>query len=108
MTKSSSQFSVEDRVESGQIGTDDYDTGKVVAIDGDEVTIAWDTLRGATTRERVGSVSGAPVKEPRRQTVKQRHEIARNPSTPADVLKQLGTHKNKWVRWYVANSKAAR
>jgi hypothetical protein len=39
-----------------------------------------------------------------KQTVKQRHEIARNPSTPADVLVQLGTDKNKYVRMCVASN----
>jgi hypothetical protein len=34
--------------------------------------------------------------------VKQRHEISRNPSTPVDVLVQLGTDKNKYVRMCVA------
>ena len=38
------QFNVGDRVEGGKYGTEDYDTGRVVAIDGDVVTIAWDTL----------------------------------------------------------------
>jgi 3-methyladenine DNA glycosylase AlkC len=37
-----------------------------------------------------------------KQTVKQRHEIARNPSTPADVLVRLATDKNKYVRMCVA------
>lgn len=35
---------VGDRVEGGKRGTADYDTGRVVEIDGDRVRVAWDTL----------------------------------------------------------------
>lgn len=30
-------------VEGGQYGTDDYDTGKVIAVDGDQFWVGWDT-----------------------------------------------------------------
>lgn len=34
---------VGDRVEAGKPGTEDYDTGKIVAITGDSADVAWDT-----------------------------------------------------------------
>jgi len=37
------QFNVGDRVEGGKYGTEDYDTGRVVAVDVDTVTVGWDT-----------------------------------------------------------------
>lgn len=42
---SETELKINDRVEGGQHGTEDYDTGRVVAIDGgDQVTVAWDSL----------------------------------------------------------------
>jgi hypothetical protein len=37
------ELKIDDRVQGGQI-PDDYDTGRVVAIDGEQVTVAWDSL----------------------------------------------------------------
>jgi hypothetical protein len=37
----SSEFEVGDRVEGGE--GDDHDTGRVIEIDGDEITVAWDS-----------------------------------------------------------------
>lgn len=34
-------LAVGDEVEGGEVGTDDYDTGRVVAVDGEQVTVAW-------------------------------------------------------------------
>lgn len=36
-------FAVGDRVEAGRPGTEDHDTGRVVAVEGDMVTVAWDS-----------------------------------------------------------------
>lgn len=33
-----------DRVEGGTRGTDDWDTGRVSGVNGDRVTVAWDSL----------------------------------------------------------------
>jgi len=41
-------FAIDDRVEGGEIPAD-YDTGTVVEVDGDEVTVAWDS--GVTTTQ---------------------------------------------------------
>lgn len=43
-------LTVGDRVESGTPGTDDYDTGIVDRIDGDQVTVRWDSLVVTTQR----------------------------------------------------------
>lgn len=34
-------INVGDRVEAGRKGTEDYDMGRVVGIDGDQVEVAW-------------------------------------------------------------------
>lgn len=38
------------RVEGGEPGTEDHDTGRVVSVKGDMVTVAWDS--GVTTTQR--------------------------------------------------------
>jgi hypothetical protein len=45
------QLNVEvgDRVEGGAPGTEDHDTGRVVEVDGSQVTVAWDS--GVTTTQ---------------------------------------------------------
>lgn len=35
------EIKVGDKVAAGKEGTEDYDTGTVVAVDGDQVTVAW-------------------------------------------------------------------
>lgn len=44
MNTESHVLKINDRVEGGQRGTEDYDTGRVDAIDGDNVTVSWDSL----------------------------------------------------------------
>jgi len=36
-----SRLAVRDKVHAGTPGTEDYDTGRVVAVDGDQVEVAW-------------------------------------------------------------------
>jgi len=36
------ELKIDDRVEGGR--GEDHDTGRVVAIDGDQITVAWDSL----------------------------------------------------------------
>lgn len=38
-------LAVGDRVEAGEVGTEDYDTGVVLEIDGDWVTVGWDSCQ---------------------------------------------------------------
>jgi hypothetical protein len=42
------RFRVGDTVEGGQSGTQDYDTGRVTRIKGDQVTVAWSCLQITT------------------------------------------------------------
>lgn len=35
------QFEIGDQVAGGERGTEDFDTGRVIEIDGDDVTVAW-------------------------------------------------------------------
>lgn len=37
------RLSVDDRVEGGQPGTEDYDTGRVLDIEGDKADVGWDS-----------------------------------------------------------------
>lgn len=39
-----------DRVEGGEPGTEDHDTGRVVEVAGDQVTVAWDGSLETTTQ----------------------------------------------------------
>lgn len=41
MNTTQNTFEIDDRVEGGRPGTEDYDTGKVIAIEGDQITVAW-------------------------------------------------------------------
>ncbi len=43
-----------DRVEGGGPGTEDHDTGRVVRVDGDQVTVAWSN--GETTTQRASAL----------------------------------------------------
>ena len=43
--------SIGSRVEGGLPGTEDHDTGTIVAIDGDQVTVAWDSETIVLVRE---------------------------------------------------------
>ena len=46
----SDRFHINDRVEGGIRGTEDHDTGRVTAVDGDQVTVSWDSLVETTQR----------------------------------------------------------
>jgi outer membrane protein assembly factor BamB len=43
-----------DRVEGGRPYSDEYDQGHVVSVDGDQVTVAWES--GASTTQRLESI----------------------------------------------------
>lgn len=43
-----------DLVEAGEPGTEDYDTGRVVAVSGDQVTVAWRGACVQTTQRAEG------------------------------------------------------
>lgn len=43
-----------DLVEAGEPGTEDYDTGRVVAVAGDQVTVAWRGACVQTTQRAEG------------------------------------------------------
>lgn len=50
MTKTTTtQFEIGNRVEGGRPGSEDYDTGRVDDVDGDQITVAWDS--GVTTTQ---------------------------------------------------------
>lgn len=49
---------VGDMVEGGNEGTEDHDTGRVVAIDGDQVTVAWDSGVRTTQPARLLRIDG--------------------------------------------------
>jgi len=48
------KYSYGDRVEGGEIGTEDYDTGRVVDVDGDQVEVSWDS--GVVTWQHVSTL----------------------------------------------------
>jgi len=48
------QITIGQRVEAGREGTEDYDSGKVIDIDGDTLTVAWDS--GVRTQIDVAEV----------------------------------------------------
>ena len=47
------ELNLGDRVEGGTAGTEDYDSGRVDKIDGDQVTVSWDSLAVTTQHESV-------------------------------------------------------
>lgn len=60
-TKKQTGFEIGDRVEGGRPGTEDYDAGEVIAVDGDQVTVAWDSLVQTTQSESRLRAEGAQV-----------------------------------------------
>ncbi len=42
------RYAIGDRVGGGEPGTDDHDTGTVEAVDGDVITVSWDSQRTTT------------------------------------------------------------
>jgi len=48
-------FRIGDLVEGGAPGTEDYDRGRVIDIDGDEVTVAWQS--GVRTTQPAADIS---------------------------------------------------
>lgn len=46
--KTMNRINVNDRIECGEVGTDDYDTGSVTSIENGQVTVAWDSLVATT------------------------------------------------------------
>jgi len=51
------ELGVDVRVEAGKPGTEDYDTGRVVEVDGDFVVVAWDSQ--IRTRAHASVLRGA-------------------------------------------------
>ena len=43
------EINVGDKVEGGTVGTEDYDTGRVVSVNGDQIEVAWGS--GARTTQ---------------------------------------------------------
>ena len=48
------EITIGQRIEAGREGTEDYDSGKVIDIDGDTLTVAWDS--GVRTKIDVAEV----------------------------------------------------
>jgi hypothetical protein len=59
----SGKFKVGQRIEAGKKGTEDYDTGRVTKVEGDQITVAWDSGSKTTQPSRALKVDSESRKD---------------------------------------------